>query len=169
MVILETERLNLRKLSESNAGFILELLNEPSFLQNIGDKGVRNNDDAIQYILTGPIESYKRYGFGQWLVELKDSGEPIGMCGLMKKDALPDADIGFAFLPRFWSKGYAVEAATAVMAYGSRDLGLRRIVAVVNPDNEGSIRVLEKIGLKFERMVKLSEERSEIMLFTPAV
>lgn len=168
MVILETERLNLRKLSESNAGFILELLNEPSFLQNIGDKGVRNNDDAIQYILTGPIESYKRYGFGQWLVELKDSGEPIGMCGLMKKDALPDADIGFAFLPRFWSKGYAVEAATAVMAYGSRDLGLRRIVAVVNPDNEGSIRVLEKIGLKFERMVKLSEERSEIMLFTPA-
>lgn len=169
MVILETERLNLRKLSKSDAGFILELLNEPSFLQNIGDKGVRNNDDAVQYILTGPIDSYERYGFGQWLVELKDSGEPIGMCGLMKKDALPDADIGFAFLPRFWSKGYAVEAATAVMAYGSRDLGLRRIVAVVNPDNEGSIRVLEKIGLKFERMVKLSEERSEIKLFTPTV
>jgi ribosomal-protein-alanine N-acetyltransferase len=169
MIILKTERLNLRKLSKSDAGFIFELLNEPSFLQNIGDKGVRNNDDAIQYILTGPIDSYERYGFGQWLVELKDSGEPIGMCGLMKKDALPDADIGFAFLPRFWSKGYAVEAATAVMAYGSRDLGLRRIVAVVNPDNEGSIRVLEKIGLKFERMVKLSEERSEIKLFTPAV
>jgi [ribosomal protein S5]-alanine N-acetyltransferase len=169
MIILETERLNLRKLSKSDAGFILELLNEPSFLQNIGDKGVRNTDDAIQYILTGPIDSYERFGFGQWLVELKDSGEPIGMCGLMKKDALPDADIGFAFLPRFWSKGYAVEAATAVIAYGSRDLGLRRIVAVVNPDNEGSIRVLEKIGLKFERMVKLSEERSEIKLFTPAV
>jgi RimJ/RimL family protein N-acetyltransferase len=169
MVILETERLNLRKLSESDAGFILELLNEPSFLHNIGDKGVRNNDDAIQYILTGPIDSYERHGFGQWLVELKDSGVPIGMCGLMKKDALPDVDIGFAFLPRFWSKGYAVEVASAVMAYGSRELGLRRIVAVVNPDNEGSIRVLEKIGLKFERMVKLSEDRSENKLFTPSV
>jgi RimJ/RimL family protein N-acetyltransferase len=91
------------------------------------------------------------------------------MCGLVKRDALPDADIGFAFLPRFWSKGYAVEASTAVMSYGKRDLGLHRIVAVVNPDNEGSIRVLEKIGLRFERMVKLSEDRSEIKLFTPAI
>jgi ribosomal-protein-alanine N-acetyltransferase len=167
MVILETERLSLRKLSERDAEFILELLNEPSFLRNIGDKGVRNNVDAIQYILAGPIHNYQRYGFGQWLVELKDSGVPIGMCGLTKKDALPDADIGFAFLPRYWSKGYAVEAALAVMAYSSRDLGLRRIVAVVNPDNKGSIRVLEKIGLKFERMVRLAEGGPEIKLFTP--
>jgi RimJ/RimL family protein N-acetyltransferase len=166
MVIIETERLNLRKLSESDAGFILELLNQPSFLSNIGDKGVRNTDDAIQYILTGPITNYERYGYGQWLVELKDSGLPIGMCGLTKKDYLPDPDIGYALLQKFWSRGYAVEAASAVMDYCSRVLGLRRIVAVVNPDNEASIRVLEKIGLKFDRMVKLSEERREIKLFT---
>jgi RimJ/RimL family protein N-acetyltransferase len=165
MSVLETERLSLRKLSVGDAGFILELLNEPSFLRNIGDRGVRNIDDAIRYILRGPVDSYERLGFGLWLVELKDSKVPTGICGLLKRDVLTDVDIGYAFLPRFWSKGYAYESASAVMSYGMNVLGLRRILAVTNQDNAGSIKVLEKLGLKFERMVSLSEGEPEIMLF----
>ncbi|MDT5158213.1 MAG: hypothetical protein QOH51_2570 [Acidobacteriota bacterium] len=165
MSVLETERLSLRELSASDAGFILELLNEPSFLRNIGDRGVRTIDDAVQYILSRFVDSYERLGFGLWLVELKESKVPIGICGLVKRDALNDVDIGYAFLPRFWSKGYACESASAVMSYGMNSLGLRRILAVTNQDNTDSIRVLEKLGLKFERMVSLSAGEPEIMLF----
>ena len=163
--VLETERLNLRQLSATDAAFILELLNEPSFLTNIGDRGVRTTEDAVRYILQGPVDSYERHGYGLWLVELKDGRVPIGICGLVKRDVLPDADIGYAFLPRFWSRGYAYEAAAAVMRHARETLGLRRVLAIVNPDNAGSIKVLEKIGMKFERLVRLSEDAPEIMLF----
>jgi RimJ/RimL family protein N-acetyltransferase len=163
--VLETERLNLRRLSKDDAEFILELLNEPSFLRNIGDKGVRNADDAIQYILQGPVASYERNGFGIWLVELKGSKAPIGMCGLVKRDGLTDVDIGFAFLPRFWARGYAHESAAAVMSYGMNVLGLKRLVAITNEDNTSSIKVLEKIGLRYEQMVRLTPDSPEIKLF----
>ncbi|MGB7921742.1 MAG: GNAT family N-acetyltransferase [Pyrinomonadaceae bacterium] len=169
MNILETERLNLRQLTTGDAEFILELLNEPSFLRNIGDKGVRTIDDAVQYILTGPVESYERLGFGLWMVELKGSQTPIGLCGLVKRDALPDADIGYAFLPRFWSRGYAYESASAVMRYAIDVLGQKRLLAITNQDNTGSIKVLEKLGLKFDRMIRLSEDAEEIKLFTSDV
>ena len=165
MIVLETERLVLRRLSADDAEFILELLNQPSFLQYIGDKGVRNNDDAINYIQTGPVASYERFGFGLYLVELKDTAVPIGICGLLKRDTLPDVDVGFAFLPDYWSRGYAFEAAAAVMNYGKEVLGLRRIVAITSLDNEASIRLLAKIGLKFERLIKLSEDQPEVRLF----
>jgi RimJ/RimL family protein N-acetyltransferase len=167
--VLETERLNLRRLDAGDAAFILELLNEESFLRNIGDKGVRTIEGAVQYILKGPVESYARHGFGLWLVELKDEGTPAGICGLVKRDTLPDADIGYAFLARFRSRGYASESAAAVLSYASKALGLRRVLAITNQDNEGSIRVLEKIGLKFERLVRLSDDAPEIMLFTSDV
>ncbi len=165
MILLETERLALRKLSTDDAEFILVLLNEPSFLRYIGDKGVRNLDDARQYILTGPVESYERNGFGLYLVELKETKLPLGMCGLVKRDGLTDADVGFAFFPAYWSKGYAVESAAAVLAYGRNVLGLQRILGITLPDNQSSINVLKKIGLKFEQMVSLSEDRQELMLF----
>ncbi|HXQ38537.1 MAG TPA: GNAT family N-acetyltransferase, partial [Anaerolineales bacterium] len=109
MKILETERLVLRQLSLADAEFILELLNEPSFIQNIGDRGVRTLDDARAYILRVPVKSYEQHGFGLYLVILKESSESIGMCGLIKRDTLEDVDIGYAFLPKFWSKGYAIE------------------------------------------------------------
>ncbi|MDQ1591488.1 MAG: [ribosomal protein S5]-alanine N-acetyltransferase [Pyrinomonadaceae bacterium] len=163
--VIETERLNLRQLNAGDAGFILELLNDPSFLHNIGDKGVRTVEDAERYILTGPVESYARHGFGLWVVELKESGVPAGICGLVKRDTLPDADIGYAFLPRFWSRGYAREAAAAVISYAREPLGLPRVLAIVQPGNAGSIKVLEKIGLKFDRLVRLSADAPEIMLF----
>jgi [ribosomal protein S5]-alanine N-acetyltransferase len=163
--ILETGRLLLRQFSTEDAGFILELLNEPSFIQNIGDRGVRTLDGARSYILNGPVASYASNGFGLYLVMLKETNESIGMCGLIKRVGLEDVDIGYAFLPKFWSKGYAVESALAVKAYAKEALGLHRLVAITDPANEGSIRVLGRIGLRFERMIRLSEDDIELKLF----
>jgi RimJ/RimL family protein N-acetyltransferase len=163
--VLESDRLTLRQFSSEDAGFILELLNEPSFIQNIGDRNVRSIEAAKLYIKNGPVTSYARHGFGLYLVELKETGQAIGMCGLIKRDTLDDVDIGYAFLPKFWSRGYAVEAALAVKQYARDVAGLPRIVAITDPQNAGSIRVLEKIGMKFEKMVKLSEDDIELKLF----
>jgi len=165
VTVLETERLLLRQFSTEDADFILELLNEPSFIRNIGDRGIRTIDGAISYILNGPVASYAKNGFGLYLVKLKETDESIGMCGLIKRDTLEDVDIGYAFLPRFWSKGYAVESAQAVKEYAKNVIRLNRIVAITDPENEGSIRVLQKIGLQFERMVRLSEDDIELKLF----
>jgi ribosomal-protein-alanine N-acetyltransferase len=162
--VLSTLRLSLRQLTEEDAEFILELLNDPAFVRFIGDKGVRNLDDARGYILTGPIASYEQHGFGLWLVELKGVNTPVGICGLLKRESLPDVDIGFAFLPEYRARGYASESAAAVLEYGRTNLGLTRIVAIVDPDNAGSLRLLEKIGMSFDRMVRLSEDAPEIRL-----
>lgn len=165
--ILETERLTLRPFTTGDAELILELLNEPAFLQYIGDRGVRTIEDARRYILNGPIASYEQFGFGPYRVALKDTDVPIGMCGLFKRDSLEDPDVGFAFLSRFRSQGYAFESASAVLTYGREVLGLPRIVAITAPDNEASIRLLEKLGLKFAGMIRLTGEDSESRLFTP--
>jgi len=167
--VLETDRLILRWLSINDAEFILELLNDPSWLRFIGDKGVRTLEDARDYILNGPVAMYTRLGFGLYLTELKEGGVPIGICGLIKRDSLEDVDIGFAFLPRFWAKGYAYESASAVMAYGKHVLGLKRIVAITAPDNHSSAKLLEKLGLQFERMIKFSNDAQEDRLFASEV
>jgi RimJ/RimL family protein N-acetyltransferase len=163
--ILETERLILRQLTPDDSEFILELLNDPSFIRNIGDRNVRTVEDACSYILNGPVASYAKNGFGLYLVLLKETGESIGMCGLIKRDVLDDVDIGYALLPRYWSKGYAVEAAQATKEYAKDVIGLKRIVAIVDPANEGSIRVLEKLGLRYEKMVRLSADDIDLKLF----
>ncbi len=165
MTVVETERLTLRRLTVEDAPFMLDLLNQPSFLQFIGDRGVRTLDDARAYILKGPVEMYERHGFGIYLTALKGEGTPIGTCGLIQRDSLEDVDIGFAFLPAFWGRGYAYEAASAVLAYGKDDLGLQRIVAITAQANRSSIRLLEKIGLTFERLIRLNGEGPEINLF----
>jgi RimJ/RimL family protein N-acetyltransferase len=162
---LETERLTLRELTTDDAEFSLRLLNEPSFLRFIGDKGVRNLQDARQYILNGPIASYNQNGFGLYLVVLKSTNTSIGMCGLIKRETLTDVDIGFAFLPEFWNKGYALESATAVFSYGKDVLKLPRIVAITNKDNDASGKLLEKLGLYFDRLVTLSGDKAELKLF----
>jgi RimJ/RimL family protein N-acetyltransferase len=169
MKVLETERLILRRFTVEDGKFILELLNEPSWLQFIGDKGVRTLEDARDYILKSLVAMYERLGFGLYLTELKGEGVPVGMCGLIKRDSLEDVDIGFAFLPKFWGKGYAYESASAVMAYGKRTFGLNRIVAITSPDNYGSARLLEKLGFNFEKMVKLPDDSEEISLFASNV
>jgi RimJ/RimL family protein N-acetyltransferase len=163
--IIETDRLIIRHLTTDDITFILELLNEPSFIQNIGDRKVRTEEDARKYLLNGPIESYDKHGFGLFMVELKDISVPIGMCGLIKRDNLPDVDVGFAFLPKYWMKGYAFESASAILKYAKETCGLKRILGIVNPENTASIRVLEKLGLIFESMVKMPQDNFEIKLF----
>lgn len=169
MKILETDRLLIRQLTVDDANFIIELLNDPSFIQNIGDRKVRTMEDAQAYILNGPVDSYAKNGFGLSLVILKVTGELIGMCGLIKRDALEDVDIGYAYLPRYWSKGYAIEAALAMKSYARDTIQLKRLVAIVDPANIGSIRVLEKLGMKFEKMFKLFEDDIELKLFACAL
>jgi [ribosomal protein S5]-alanine N-acetyltransferase len=165
VTILETERLLLRKLTTDDVEFIFELLNEPSFIRNIGDRHIRTLDDACAYILNGPVKSYEKNGFGLCLIVLKETNESIGMCGLIRRENLEDVDIGYALLPRYWSKGYAVEAARATKTYAKDVVGLKRIVAIVDPANEASIRVLEKLGLRYEKMVRLSADDIDLSLF----
>lgn len=155
MHVLETDRLTLRRYSLNDAEFIFRLVNDPSWLRFIGDKNVHNLDDARRYLREGPLDMYERFGFGMYRVEEREGGTPVGMCGLIKRETLPDADVGYAFLPEFRGKGYAFEAAAAVLAHGNRDFGLQRILAIVSPDNAGSIRVLEKAGMKFERLLEI--------------
>lgn len=147
-----------------DADLILTLLNDADFIRFIGDKGVRTTEHAREYIRSGPIASYDLNGFGLWIVELTGSRAAVGMCGLLKRPALEDVDLGFAFLPQYRSRGYAFEAAAAVLRYGREMLGLGRIVAIANSDNSASIRVLEKIGMRFDRMIRLSEDDAEIKL-----
>jgi RimJ/RimL family protein N-acetyltransferase len=167
--IAETERLRLRRFTADDAPFILELLNDPDFLRNIRDRGVRTDADARRYILDGPVMSYERNGFGLYLVELAASGAPIGMCGLVRREALPGPDIGFAFLPAWRSRGYGLEAARAVLRHAEEDCGLRRLVAIVSPGNTASRRLLERIGFRFEGMTRLADDASEVELLACAL
>ena len=169
MKILETERLILRELCDGDAEFILQLVNETSWLRYIGDKGIKTVEAAEDYIRNGPVKMYARFGFGLWLVELKEGGVPIGICGLIKRETLEDIDLGFAFLPAYWRRGYAFESASATMAHGWKTFGLKRIVAIMSPDNHASHCLLEKLGFRFERMMRLSSNAPEIKLYATAV
>lgn len=167
MNVIETERLNLRELSEADAAFVLEILNDPGFVRFVGDRGVRTPEAAARYIDERFVESYRQHGFGLWLVETKDEKAPAGLCGLLQRGMpVPGVEVGYVFLPRFRAKGYAFEAAAAVLRHAREVLGLPRLYAIVNPDNDISIRVLEKLGMKFESMVRLAAEESEIKLFS---
>ena len=168
MKILETERLILREIAENDAEFMLDLLNQPSFIKYIGDRNVRTVEAAREFIETRYRKSYAENGFGLYAVELKAgavrnpqlrSPNPlIGICGFVKRDTLPDADIGFAFLPQFERQGYAFESASAVLRYGKEKLGLRRVLAITTPDNESSGRLLAKLGFAFERLIESGGE-----------
>ncbi|NVJ24578.1 MULTISPECIES: GNAT family N-acetyltransferase [Myxococcus] len=169
MKVLETERLVLRRVTREDAPFILVLVNEPAWLRFIGDRGVKTLEDAWGYITNGPHASYERHGFGLYLVERKSDGAPLGMCGLLKRDSLEYVDIGYALLPAYWGQGYAQEAVSATLAYAQKDLGLKRIAAIVSKDNASSIKVLERMGLRFEKYFRLPGASEEISLYlTPA-
>jgi RimJ/RimL family protein N-acetyltransferase len=162
LIVLETERLTLRWLDVKDAPFILELVNDPAWIQFIGDKGIKNLEDAKKYILNGPVDMYNKMGFGLYLVERKEDLTPLGMCGLIKRDSLEDVDIGFAFLEKFRSKGYGYESAAAVIEYGVQKLGLKRIVAITSIDNVASGTLLEKVGLRFEKIISDSGENLKL-------
>jgi [ribosomal protein S5]-alanine N-acetyltransferase len=162
---IETERLHIRELTTGDADFIFELLNDPSFIQNIGDRKIHSLEDAKTYILKGPVASHAKNGFGLSLVILKESGDSIGMCGLINRPELEDVDLGYAFLPRYWSKGYAIEAARATLEFGWNVVGLKRVVAITDPANEPSNRVLEKLGFVFEKMVRIAVDDIDLNLY----
>ncbi|MFD2371990.1 GNAT family N-acetyltransferase [Brevibacillus sp. GCM10020057] len=165
MIVLETERLRLRYQTLDDAAFILELVNDPAWLQYIGDRGVRTLEDARAYIANGAIRSYERDGFGFYLVERKEDRTLLGMCGLVRREGLEDVDIGYAFLPAYRGRGYAHEAASAVMQYATQTLGLSRVVAITAQDNHASGRLLEKLGLRFERLIQLPNAPEWLKLF----
>jgi ribosomal-protein-alanine N-acetyltransferase len=153
-------------LSVQDAAFMLELLNEKPYLVNIGDRGVRNLADAEAYLLSGPLASYQQFGFGLYAVERKESADPIGICGMLKREYLDDPDLGFAFLRRFWGQGYALESAEAVMQYARVTLGLKRIVATTKPHNRDSEKLLKKLGFRFEKTIQTPQSDVESMLFS---
>ena len=165
-ISIETSRLRLRELTVDDAEFVCRLVNEPSFLTNIGDRGVRTPEDARRYILDGPWTRQRKPGYAQFLIELKETGTPIGVCGLLYRETLDLSDVGFALVPEHWGKGHATEAASAVMAYGRSTLGIERIVGLTSADNLASIKVLEKLGLSFERTVKMSEDDPGTALYS---
>ncbi|PEY72606.1 GNAT family N-acetyltransferase [Bacillus thuringiensis] len=163
MIVLETEQLILRWFDIKDAPFILELVNDPAWIHFIGDKRINNLEDAKKYILNGPVDMYNKMGFGLYLVERKEDFTSLGMCGLIKRDSLEDVDIGFAFLEKFRSKGYGYESASAVIEYGVQKLGMKRIVAITSLDNIASGKLLEKIGLQFEKII--SDSGEDLKLF----
>ncbi len=165
MKILETARLRLRPFTLDDADFVRELLNDPDFVEHVGDRGVRTLDDAALYLRNGPLAMYAQYGVGLLVVEDKSSGEALGTCGLLRRDELDEPDVGYAFLPRFRGCGYAVEASSASLRFARDDLRLERVVAIVSSTNRRSIRVLEKLGLHYERSIELSNDPAELRLY----
>lgn len=167
MKILETERTILREVrTERDAEFILELLNQPSFIKFIGDREVRTVEQARDYVESRFAESYKRFGFGMYAVEIKATNEAIGICGFVRRDSLPDADIGFAFLAAFEGKGFGFETADAMMRYGRDVLNFERVLAITSKGNAASVKLLEKLGFKFKRLIQMQPDAEELNLFS---
>jgi RimJ/RimL family protein N-acetyltransferase len=165
MEVLVSERLRLRWLTADDAPFIQRLVNDPDWLRFIGDRSIRTQEDAAAYIEKSFLGMYQRLGFGLYLAELRDDGTPVGICGLIKRDSLEDVDIGFAFLPEHRGHGYGYEAAAATLAHARRDLGLTRVVAITTDDNERSVRLLERLGMKHEGMVAGSDGEAPLRLY----
>jgi RimJ/RimL family protein N-acetyltransferase len=165
VTILETDRLILRELVPDDAPFMLELLNDPAYIHNIADRGVRDLDGARRYLEERWRASYAEHGFGLWVVVHRESGACTGLCGLVRREGLDDVDIGYAFLPAFRGQGYAVESALGVRAHARDVAGLTRLVAIVSPGNGPSIRVLEQLGMHFVRTLRLPGDTSDVALY----
>ncbi len=160
-----TKRLILSEIGPSDAPFMLELMNTPTWKRFIGDRNLHSEEDARNYILNRLMPSYALSGFGFYLCTLKENKTPIGICGIVKRDALEHVDIGFAFLPQYEGKGLGFESASAVMLYAQHTLGIQTIAGITNADNKSSIALLKKLGLRYQKMVLLPNETEEIMLF----
>jgi RimJ/RimL family protein N-acetyltransferase len=160
MIILETDRLVLRQFTPDDAPFMLALLNSPPWLRFIGDRGVRTLEDARHYIQNGPLKSYLGFGFGGYLVQLRKGDLPIGLCGLFRRETLPDVDLGFAFLPGYEGRGYSYEVSSALLDYAQTQLKIERITAFCDAENQASIRLIEKLGLRFERRIQFDGKAS---------
>jgi len=166
MEILETERLLLRPLTLDDSDFILELLNTEGWIKYIGDRNIKTNEQARNYLENGPLKSYQTNGFGLSLVQLKTSNKSIGMCGLIKRDYLDHVDIGFAFLPDYTGMGYAYEVAKRTIQYAINELQKENILAITIPENSSSIKLLEKIGFKYDKNFITEDTREELSLYS---
>lgn len=164
--ILQTQRLILRKLSFNDTDFIIELVNSPGWLHYIGYRNIHTTEDAIRYLGDGPLKSYEQNGFGLLLIQLKTTGTPIGMCGLLKRDTLPLPDLGYALLPAYEGKGYITEATSAYLTYVEQQLQIEKLMAITSLNNEKSIRVLEKLHFVFERYMNMSGDDNPVRLFS---
>lgn len=165
MNIIETQHLILREFTADDAAFLCELVNTPEWIRYIGDRNIRNTEDAQRYIAEKLQTAYDTLGFGFYLVELRKEGMPVGLCGLIQREGLADIDLGFAFLPEHTGKGYAYESALATLAYAQSLLSLNRVVAITVKDNQKSIQLLKKLGMHFERFVTLPGDDEELMLY----
>ncbi len=165
MEVLETERLRLRWMTVADAPFLLELMNDPAFITHVADRGLRTVADAANYIAEKFLPHYAEHGFGSNVVILKATGDPVGTCGLFKRPTLDEVDIGYAFLPAYRGLGLAHEAAAAVLAHGHAVLEIPRIAAITSLTNEDSIKLLEKLGLHFERTFQMPGYEGESKLF----
>ncbi|MBK8556634.1 MAG: GNAT family N-acetyltransferase [Lewinellaceae bacterium] len=165
MTILSTERLHLTELHTEDAAFIFRLVNSPGWLANIGDRNVRNLTDAVRYMQNGPMQGYADHGFGLWAMRLRSDNTPIGLCGLIRRPGLEDVDLGYALLPDYERQGYAFESASATLAFARQTLGIARIVAITLPSNQGSIRLLEKLGMQLEKTIRLPNEDVDLLQF----
>ena len=164
--MLETKRLTVRAFALEDAAFILSLLNQPSFIENIADKGVRTLDDAKRYLKQGPLASYGQYGFGLWRLGLRDNDVAIGMAGFLKREGWDEVDLGYSLLSEYCGKGYAYEVVAALMSYARDHPGLGKVIAIVNQNNQPSIRLLTKLGFQYERQLCLVDGQTEVQVFT---
>jgi ribosomal-protein-alanine N-acetyltransferase len=161
--VLQTERLTLRCLEAADAPFMLALLNDPAWIRYIGDRGVRTVEAARAYLEERMISMYARLGFGLWMVEVRGDPRPAGICGLVKRDTLPEVDLGFAFMPEFRGRGYAFESALAVREHATGALGLQRLLAITSPANADSIRLLERLGFAHERDMTWAGDEKDVV------
>lgn len=152
---IETARLNLRPVTTDDAAFVLRVLNDPGYVENIADRGVRTLEQAREYMKTAAVFAYDDRGLGFNIVEVRETGEAVGICGLVKRDTLDDVDVGYALLETYAGRGYAREAAAGTLAHALGRLGLGRVVAITAPGNTGSRRVLEVIGMRFEGVIQV--------------
>jgi len=165
MPTLETERLTLREFCLDDAGVVLRLLNDPDFIANIGDRGIRDLEQAQIYLLTGPIKSYRENNFGLYAIERRGERNVLGMCGLIKRDALSGIDLGYALLPEARRIGYAREAAARVIEQARVNLRLATLLAIVNPTNKASIHLLEALNFRHERRIRLHQDENPVGLY----
>ena len=156
MKVWLTDRLRLRELNEGDALFAFELNADPEVIRYTGDDPFESIEDAGEFLKN--YQSYLKYGFGRWGVELRDTGELIGWCGLKFTPELDEYDVGFRFFKRFWNQGFASEAALKCLDIGFREFEMEMIIGRSMNENLGSIRVLQKIGLSLITDYKFDEE-----------
>lgn len=162
---LETDRLTLRQLTLDDAGLMLAIWNDPAFVRHVGDRGIRTTADARQAMRQGVLRLYEEHGYGPYRVALQETDQPIGICGLFRRDCFEVPDIGYSTLPEFCGNGYAWEAACAVVDNAAAGLGLERLIAIISPGNDASIGLIRKLGFEFERMHRMPDAGEDVAIY----